>query len=368
MDDAPASPSLSPTAKAVLDAIDCALIIFDTQSHVVHANCHARGLLEIPDRADALLTPHEGAARPDADDLSHRLRGVLANMDGRPIEITAPTRDGQNARLRVACNPIRAGADSPVGGILLIEDVTQSERVRQELASQERLAVMGRLAAKVAHELNGPIDGILRYISLALRCIESEGMEKPQEYLRRCQEALIRMVHILSELLEFSRSSRVFVEQAPVEQVIEESLRILGLAAEGASVRVFRDYAEGLPKVRTGNLFQVFCNMTKNALEAMPSGGDLHITTRPVEGSAIAVEFRDTGGGFAPDDADSLFEPFFTTKDKGTGLGLAICRDIVSRHGGRMTAENVPGGGSRFTVYLPVGEDLVDILGSSNDE
>jgi len=88
----------------------------------------------------------------------------------------------------------------------------------------------------------------------------------------------------------------------------------------------------------------------------MPNGGELRIATMPSADNYIAVEFSDTGGGFAPENADAIFEPFFTTKDKGkgTGLGLAICREIIERCHGRITAENAPGGGSVFTVYLPV--------------
>jgi signal transduction histidine kinase len=99
----------------------------------------------------------------------------------------------------------------------------------------------------------------------------------------------------------------------------------------------------------------VFCNLTKNALEAMPYGGELNISTRMTPDDTAVIEFRDTGTGFAPENAEAIFEPFFTTKDKGkgTGLGLAICRDIIERHHGRITAENAPGGGSIFTVYLP---------------
>ena len=88
----------------------------------------------------------------------------------------------------------------------------------------------------------------------------------------------------------------------------------------------------------------------------MPDGGELSISTRLAADNTAVVEFRDTGTGFAPADAEIIFEPFFTIKDKGkgTGLGLAICKDIIERYNGRITAENAPGGGSIFTVYLPV--------------
>ena len=128
-------------------------------------------------------------------------------------------------------------------------------------------------------------------------------------------------------------------------------------SAEASNVRISSDYASDIPQIRTGSLLQVFCNLIKNALDAMPDGGELSISTRLAADNTTVVEFRDTGSGFAPEDTEVMFEAFFTTKDKGrgTGLGLAICKDIVERYNGRITAENAPGGGSIFTVYLPVG-------------
>ena len=146
-------------------------------------------------------------------------------------------------------------------------------------------------------------------------------------------------------------------EYAGIEQMIEDAVKTMGSRAEASNIRILRNYAPGMPKIRSGNLYQVFCNLTKNALDAMPNGGQLRISTRP-EDDTIVVEFRDTGTGLPTENTEAIFEPFFTTKDrgKGTGLGLAICRDVVESCHGRITAENAPDGGSIFTVYLPAGK------------
>jgi signal transduction histidine kinase len=164
------------------------------------------------------------------------------------------------------------------------------------------------------------------------------------------------MVQIVSELLEFSRSTYTPQEYVKIEQVIEDALKTMESRAEAADISIIRNYTFGLPQVRSGNLFQVFCNLAKNALDAMPKGGELRISTYLTADDTIAAELRDTGTGFPPDSTDAIFEPFFTTKEsgKGTGLGLAICRDIVESYHGRITAQNAPDGGSIFTVYLPV--------------
>jgi two-component system NtrC family sensor kinase len=228
--------------------------------------------------------------------------------------------------------------------------------IQRQLADTERLATLGKLTSKVAHELNNPMDGILRYINLTMRIAEQENLEKAKEYLTQCRQGLMRMVQIVSELLEFSRSTYAPFEHVKIEQIIEDAIKTMNTRAETSNVRILSSYAPSMPEVRSGNLFQVFCNLIKNALDAMPDGGQLKISTRLAADNTAVVEFRDTGAGFAPENTKVIFEPFFTTKDKGkgTGLGLAICKDIIERYNGRITAENAPGGGSIFTVYLPV--------------
>lgn len=235
-------------------------------------------------------------------------------------------------------------------------DTAEKAIIQRQLADTERLATLGKLTSKVAHELNNPMDGILRYINLTMRIVEREKLEKAKEYLTQCRHGLMRMVEIVSELLEFSRSSYAPFEHAQIEQIIEDSIKTMSTKAESLNIEILSNYAAGIPEIRSGNLFQVFCNLIKNALDAMPDGGQLKISTSLTADNTAIVEFRDSGSGFTAGDAQTIFEPFFTTKDKGkgTGLGLAICKDIIERYNGRITAENASGGGSIFTVYLPV--------------
>jgi two-component system NtrC family sensor kinase len=189
-----------------------------------------------------------------------------------------------------------------------------------------------------------------------LRTIEKENLEKPKEYLTQCRQGLMKMIQILKELLEFSRSTYAPSKLIPIEQIIEDAIKTMNLKIEVHKVKIIRNYNTGLPKIRSGNLYQVFCNLTKNALDAIPHGGQIRISTSLVKGNNIVVEFCDTGTGLPLENTEVIFEPFFTTKekDKGTGLGLAICRDIVESYHGTITAQNAPEGGSIFTVCLPV--------------
>jgi len=244
-------------------------------------------------------------------------------------------------------------------------DYTDSNRKPVKKCDVERLAAIGMQSSRIAHELNNQLDGIMRYMDLAMRIVERENLDKPKEYLTHCQKTLRRMARILSEMLEFSRATDTPSAYVEIDQLIDDAIKTIEQRAVSLNVRISRKYGSGLPTVRSGNLFQVFCNIAKNALDAMPNGGELIISTCQAKNDTIAVGFRDTGQGLPPGDPEAIFEPFFTTKDmdKGTGLGLAISRDIIESYRGRITAENAPNGGSLFTVYLPVTSQAGNSLG-----
>jgi signal transduction histidine kinase len=220
----------------------------------------------------------------------------------------------------------------------------------------QRLASLGKFTAKVAHELNNPLDGILRYINLAGRSVESGNYEKLNEYLAHSRDGILRMVKIVRELLEFSRCHYVPPDEpVTLEHIIEDAIKVCTARRDALPVQIIKDFAPSLDKFPAANLFQVFCNLIKNAFEAMPAGGTLEIVASRNPAGETIIEFRDTGPGFSAPDGDALFEPFFTTKAAagGTGLGLAISKDLLQRHGGRITAANRPRGGCVFTVTLP---------------
>jgi len=339
---------------AILRSLPIGIVAFDLGMRIIEANPEAAKLIELGDHIDQSL------ARGTDDEIWQGWRQDLksAISAGKPVRFddVEYTSGGKTSILRIICtapgNEIPTGN---LGGLVVIEDVSEKVDAQRKLADAERLAAVGKRASKVAHELNNPLDGILRYINLTMRIVEKENLEKPKEYLARCRQGLLRMVQIVGELLEFSRSTYMPLEHVKIEQIIEDAIKMMESRAATLGVRILRNYALGLPQIRSGNLVQVFCNLTKNALDAMPDGGELGISTRPAPDNNIVVEFRDTGTGLPITDRQAIFEPFFTTKDrgKGIGLGLAICRDIVESCRGRIAAASAADGGSIFTVYLP---------------
>ncbi len=346
----------SPLGKCIFESLPIGVVYFGPGMKIIDANRQVARLIDLGEKIDESLA--KGTDRPSKQgaDWTEKLKLVMSTGETYRLENVRYTLDGETKLLRITLAPLKENEKSEnFGGTAIIEDITEKASMEKQLVSAERLATVGKLASKVAHELSNPLDGILRYVNLAIRAVEMEKLEKPKEYLTQCRSGLMRMVQIVSELLEFSRSTYTPFESVRVEQIIEDAIKTMAPIAETSQVQILCDYSRGIPQIRGGNLYQVFCNLIKNSLDAMPAGGRLYISTRLGADNSAVVEFRDTGTGFVPENSELIFEPFFTTKDKGkgTGLGLAISKDIIERYHGRITAENASGGGSIFTVYLP---------------
>lgn len=339
---------------SIFRSLPIGIVVFDENLKILEANPCALNIIPLSEYIDKSLA--DGTDEKIWNNWTELLKSVLNSGETSIFNDISYTSNGKTKLLRIICTPLKTSESAAQpGGTILIEDITDRINIQNQLANVEKLASVGKLASKVAHELNNPLDGILRYINLTIRIIEQENLKKPQEYLTHCRRGLMRMIQIVSELLEFSRSTYAPAEKAAIEQIIEDAIKTLSSKIEASKIKIIRNYKSGIPKIRTGNLYQVFCNIAKNAIDAMPNGGELRITTS-MTSDTIVINFQDTGTGLPPQSIESIFEPFFTTKDKGkgTGLGLAICKDIIESYSGRITAENAPEGGSIFSVYLPL--------------
>jgi two-component system NtrC family sensor kinase len=224
----------------------------------------------------------------------------------------------------------------------------------------ERLAMIGRLAAGVAHEINNPLTGVLTFSHL-LR--EKEDLdEQDKEDLDVIIKETARAGEIVRGLLDFARERPVAKEPLNVNDVIRQTVPLLGNRKAFQQIAIHVDLAEDLPRVDgdVNQLQQVLLNLSLNACAAMPDGGTLTISTSPGEASVI-VEVADTGCGIRKEHLERIFEPFFTTKPvgQGTGLGLSISYGIIQQHAGDLTVRSEEGRGTTFTIVLPcAGEEV----------
>jgi len=243
-----------------------------------------------------------------------------------------------------------------------------SERHEADLSGQlihaARLASVGELAAGIAHEINNPLAIIAEEVGVLKDALDPELAQEDDEpldvpeHLQAIHDAVFRCRDITRKLLTFVRQTDVRVEPHRIRDVLDEVLDVLlGNELAISNVEVRREYDLEIPTILTdrNQLIQVFVNLVKNAIDAMPGGGVLTVSTSR-KGDRASISIRDTGVGMRREYLERVFMPFFTTKDpgKGTGLGLSVSYNIIQSFGGTFHVESAPGHGSTFTVELPL--------------
>ncbi len=244
------------------------------------------------------------------------------------------------------------------------QKATELERAHKFMATSERLASLGRLAATVAHEVNNPLFGILTYARLTRKDVERvvpipAGKDRMVEQLQIIEHESRRCGELMRNLLMFARQSPRSIEPADINEIIGRAVSLVRHRLELSGTALVLDLAPNLPAVPcdANQIQQVALGLMVNAAEALGDGGRIDVATRrnPI-GGAIEIHVRDNGPGIPRDVLTEIFEPFFTTKPDvhRTGLGLAVARSIVEQHGGTISAESVEGAGAEFTVSLPL--------------
>mgnify|MGYP001111081813 FL=1 len=260
----------------------------------------------------------------------------------------------------------------PADEIILI-DITERKRMEEELEryakhleelveertkklrEAERWAAIGETAAMVGHDLRNPLTSIAGAAYLLKTTLGSKMDDKTRESLELIEKNVRDSDKIVKDLLEYSGEIQLELTVANPKSLAEEALSIFNIPE---NVRVI-DLSKNEPGITVDveKMQRVFVNLIKNAVEAMPEGGTLSISSRKTNGD-VEVSFADTGIGMTKEDVEKAFGPFFTTKAKGLGLGLAISKRIVEKHGGSILVESTPGKGSTFTVRLPIKPEL----------
>jgi signal transduction histidine kinase len=273
----------------------------------------------------------------------------------RPIQVEASDEIGYLAQafeqMRTSLQHHLAHLAEEKG--LLEETNRRLQETQQQLLQSERLAAVGKLAARVAHEVNNPLAIIKTAICIMRNQIQEADLTNG--HLKTIEEEINRIARILRELLDFSRPS-------PIEQMVDvnamiQSLELLlaqNLQEKQIALSVVLDPAVPQVRMSSDHLKQVFFNLVRNAEDAMPSGGHLRIETAPAD-TGMEVSITDSGCGIAPEHIPYLFDPFFTTKadQGGMGLGLSVLYGIIKNAHGRIEVQSEVGKGSLFRVILP---------------
>jgi signal transduction histidine kinase len=236
------------------------------------------------------------------------------------------------------------------------EAAAERLRLEEQLRHADRLATIGQLAAGVAHELNEPLGNVLGFAQLAQKAA-ARGDAVVTD-LEKIAAAALHAREIVKKLMLFARQSPPTKTEVNLNTLISDGLYLVEARCAKQGVEVVKRFKSGLPDIiaDASQLQQVLVNLVVNAVQAMPEGGRLTISTDRADG-LVLLAVEDTGVGMSDEVKRQIFIPFFTTKDvnEGTGLGLAVVHGIVSAHGGSIKVESEPGRGSRFEVLLPIG-------------
>ncbi len=340
-------------AAALLDRLPVGVIVFNARLKVAFANLTARSWFT--PQASVVDLLKRVAVERHAFDWQSILRAQLREKNIQRFAGSYQRADGapsQQLEITLSNGQLQDGGE--VYGFVTVCDVTEQHSPAQRSGTLERMAAIGQVAAKVAHELNNPLDGVSRYAGLARRRLGEQADAKTLDYLDRIQEGVRRMTGIVRDLLEFSRTHTNVDRPATVHALLEDAIE--SSTAHAPDVRVELRVDENVtssPFANGDGLLQVFCNLLKNAVDALDGEGRIDVSVAQTD-QWLRIRFEDDGPGVG-DDPEKLFKAFYTTKlnGAGTGLGLAVCRELIHTRGGRISAANRHEGGACFTIDLP---------------
>jgi two-component system sensor histidine kinase PilS (NtrC family) len=341
--------------ESILQNMGSGLIATDEHNRVIYFNRAAEDILGIRNS--------EAKGNKIKDIFGSEL--VETNVPVSNHEKVITTKEGRIIPIGFSVSFLRNGEGKSVGNIVIFKDLSEIKAMEEKVRRADRLSVLGEMAAGIAHEIRNPLASISGCVELLKKEL---NVEVPH---RRLLDVVVkesdRLNNIVTGFLNYARPCPVRAELCDIDGILNDVILLLksgGDLNEKITIRYHSDNGKIPVRVDPGQIKQVFLNILINAIEAMPDGGDLVVSTRRVRqgGSMEVVEaiFSDTGCGIEQEHLKRLFEPFHSTKPKGVGVGLAVANQIVRQHHGEIDVKSQVGKGSTFVVRLPVSHEGPD--------
>jgi len=291
----------------------------------------------------------------DRQDMVALLEAVRQGTPTKVRDLRLKAREGNAIPVAWACSPVRDDQGRATALVAVGRDLTERRLLEAQLFQSAKMASLGVMAGGIAHELRNPLGAASAAAQLLLR--ETEDLDLSRQCAQKIYDGIKRASAIIESLLRFARPTDGRHATIAVNEVVSDTMVLMGRQAALQQVRLETELLSDLPPIwgDRSALQQVFTNLFLNACQAMPTGGRLLVRTHllPDEPS-VGVDFVDTGCGIPPENLSKIFDPFFTTRPvgQGVGLGLTISYSILQQYGGRIEVESTPGVGSTFRVRM----------------
>lgn len=340
----------------ILQQMDSAVVLFDESGVLSFINVEAAKLLQIPRKRLAGCTILELFRHPM---IARDKRKLLIRTYRETIQRRKRYHEITDRHGRTYMVTLTYGEQMDGDYLFTIKDVSDFKRIEQTAVQNDKLAILGKIAAAIAHEIRNPLTSIRGFIQLLRPHLVQLGKE---EYARIILAEIDRANDIIFEFLNSSKPTAPLTSQVPISSLLREVVLLIESDAlmRGCTIDL-EDEHESATKVvaiDAKQIKQVILNMMRNALEAIREidhlrKGRIAISSR-VEGRYVAICIQDNGAGMDERTLERLFDPFFTTKDEGTGLGLSVSYRIIRNHGGSIEVDSVKGEWTEFIIRLPL--------------
>ena len=352
--------------EGLVSGLPDALVGVDTELRVILWNPAAEDLLgrsarRVLGRAlKEVFAPETSLVRHLTDTLAtgesrSESSAVVEGLDGRPVHVSVVTA------------PLAGRSGAVTSAVAVVRDISRLRQLEAEVRRGETLAAAGQMAIGLAHEIRNPLSAIRGAAQLMQRELGDEA--RWGEYTSVLLKEVTRVNSIIEMLLDLGRPVTLHAVPLNVHQLLERVALLLEEEATSLGVQFVRRYDPSLPPIMADEdrIVQVFHNLVRNAIEAMPGGGRLTLVTRlsmnPLfakvdlgqgQKSLAEIQIADEGQGMPEATRDKVFTPFFSTKDRGLGLGLALCHRIIEEHKGAIQVTSEPGRGTAVSCFLPI--------------
>ncbi len=335
------------------------IAIADLDGYIIATNTALQEMLgyteeELHGKTKADIT-HPDDVKVNSELHDELLRG---ERDAYKVEKRYIRKNGGTVWVRLVAFLVHGSSQEPQYAIGMVENITQQKRAQAAMIQSEKLAMTGQLAASLAHEVNNPLQTVIGCLGLAQESLTTDEKDELEQYIEISLEELRRAARIVGRLRDLGQPiDDTDPEPTDVNEVIDSVLKLTRKKLKNRHIKVIRKTEDDLPRANLmpDRIQQVFLNLVLNAIDAMPKGGRLQVSTRYDSGSdQVHVSFTDDGSGIPTDILPQVFNPFFSTKPEGMGLGLFVSRNIVEQHGGRIKVNSEVGEGCTFEVQLPI--------------